>query len=223
MKQQISCPLFFLWIPLFFFIGQCILEVTLSHESMLVSTTENGAHELLQFLIITAAAFIPLIYFVSRKTNKDIIYKAWFALAFVCCVYVAGEEVSWGQHFFNWSTPENWEAVNDQQETNLHNTSSWLDQKPRIILMAGIIFGTLVLPLLIKKNILKLPEKLITLIPVKEFSFLAILILATHILEKVLDSADMNFFARFSEVQEIMLFYFVLLYLANLYHKLKLG
>ncbi len=37
-------------------------------------------------------------------------------------LYIAGEEMSWGQHFFHWNTPEYWAEVNRQQETNLHNT-----------------------------------------------------------------------------------------------------
>ena len=38
------------------------------------------------------------------------------------CLYIAGEEMSWGQHFFHWNTPEYWAELNRQEETNLHNT-----------------------------------------------------------------------------------------------------
>src|SRR3546814_4167282 len=54
---------------------------------------------------------------------------------------MAGEEASWGQHYAGWLTPDNWQALNDQGETNLHNTSSWLDQKPRTLLEIGVIVG----------------------------------------------------------------------------------
>jgi len=89
--------------------------------------------------------------------------------------------------------------------------------------MLGIVFGTLILPTLVSKNILKLPDILKTLIPEKSFSIIAFLIIGTHLLEKMLSFLDIDFFARYSEVQEIMLFYFVLLYLTNLYHKLSLN
>ncbi len=214
--------LFWLWIPLAFIIIQAILEVTLPRDIMSNSLSENGPHELLQFVIISMAMIVALYYFIARQTHKDILYKIWFGLAFICCAYVAGEEVSWGQHFFEWGTPEYWHQINDQQETNLHNTSSWLDQKPRLILMAGIVIGTLIIRPLVFKNIIKLPEKLKTLLPVKEFSFLAILIIGTHLLEKILEAFDIVFFVRYSEVQEIMLFYFVLIYLINLYRRLSL-
>ncbi len=221
MTQNYISKIFWLWLPLAFIIIQGILEITVPTNIMSASLSENGPHELLQFLKISLAAMVALYYFISRKTNKDILYKIWFGLAFVCCIYVAGEEVSWGQHFFNWDTPQGWNNINDQQETNLHNTSSWLDQKPRLILMFGIVIGTLIIRPLVLNNSIKLPEKLKILLPVKEFSFLAALIIGTHLLEKLLDILNIDFFVRYSEVQEIMLFYFVLIYLVNLYRKLK--
>lgn len=44
-----------------------------------------------------------------------------FALAGFAAFLIAGEELSWGQWIFHWSTPESIAAVNLQQETNLHN------------------------------------------------------------------------------------------------------
>jgi hypothetical protein len=73
---------------------------------------------------------------------------AWLVLAALCCLYVTGEETSWGQHLFGWSTPEEWAAVNDQNETNLHNTSAWFDQKPRLLLGIAIGVGGIGVPLL---------------------------------------------------------------------------
>ena len=40
-----------------------------------------------------------------------------FAVAVIgalSCLYIAGEEMSWGQHFFHWNTPEYWAMVNRQ-------------------------------------------------------------------------------------------------------------
>ena len=47
------------------------------------------------------------------------------------CLYIAGEEMSWGQHFFHWNTPEYWAEVNRQEETNLHNTYAIFEKWPR--------------------------------------------------------------------------------------------
>lgn len=72
----------------------------------------------------------------------------WLAIAVggltLMCFAIAGEEASWGQHLFGWSTPDGWAEVNDQQETNLHNIGTWADQKPRAIVELGVlVFGIL--------------------------------------------------------------------------------
>jgi hypothetical protein len=63
------------------------------------------------------------------------------------CLYIAGEEMSWGQHFFHWNTPEYWAMVNRQDETNLHNTYAIFEKTPRSILEAGIFIGGLLVPI----------------------------------------------------------------------------
>lgn len=69
---------------------------------------------------------------------------AWFALAGIGCLYFAVEELSWGQHLAGWDTP-GWLAVlNGQNETNLHNVSSWLNQKPRTLLELWVLASLLV-------------------------------------------------------------------------------
>jgi disulfide bond formation protein DsbB len=63
------------------------------------------------------------------------------------CLYIAGEEMSWGQHFFHWNTPEYWAEVNRQQETNLHNTYAIFEKTPRSILEISIAVGGLGVPI----------------------------------------------------------------------------
>jgi len=63
------------------------------------------------------------------------------------CLYIAGEEMSWGQHVFRWNTPEYWAMVNRQEETNLHNTHDIFEKTPRLILELGIFAGGLLVPL----------------------------------------------------------------------------
>ena len=70
----------------------------------------------------------------------------WLILAIVGSIYFCGEEASWGQHWLGWETPQAMSNLNDQDETNLHNTSSWLDQKPRLLLELGGLVGGLLYP-----------------------------------------------------------------------------
>ncbi len=74
-------------------------------------------------------------------------FTIWLALTTLGCLYFAGEELSWGQQLFRWETPEHFAELNDQNETNLHNMSSWFDQKPRLLLELWVLFGGVVLPL----------------------------------------------------------------------------
>lgn len=115
-----------------------------------------------------------------------------------------------------WPTPESWARINDQQETNLHNTSDWLDQKPRLLLLVSVIVGGLLIPFLQKVKPDLLPRRFEGLYPPGELSFIALLILVPHLLEKFLSMADIYIFTRFSEVEEVYIFYFVLLYLIAL-------
>ena len=66
---------------------------------------------------------------------------SWLVLIILGSAYFGGEEASWGQHWLGWETPEVLGQLNDQGETNLHNTSSWLDQKPRLLLELGVLVG----------------------------------------------------------------------------------
>jgi hypothetical protein len=68
-------------------------------------------------------------------------------IAALSCLYIAGEEMSWGQHFFHWNTPEYWAAVNRQNETNLHNTYLITEGLPRSILQTVVVIGGLGVPI----------------------------------------------------------------------------
>lgn len=217
MNKTVS-PIFWLWIPIVALGVQLILESTVDGNTLSLMHSENGPHETLQFILM-AAGFVFALYVLFSGRLKTPSLKIWFGLAALACLYVAGEEVSWGQHFLNWSTPEYWAQYNDQQETNLHNTSSWLDQKPRLILEIGIVFGALVYPFLKAKNWLNLPKDLDFLFPPKELSVIALIVIGTQIVEKFFEIFNIYVFARYSEVQEVYMFYFVLLYLIMLYQK----
>jgi len=73
--------------------------------------------------------------------------KWWLILISVGVFYLLTEETSWGQHYFGWEMHGFFEIFNDQGENNIHNSSSWFDQKPRAVLLFGMILGTIVHPL----------------------------------------------------------------------------
>jgi hypothetical protein len=73
--------------------------------------------------------------------------RAWLLLWLLAVLYFAGEEASWGQWYFGWETPAALAELNDQGEANLHNTSSWLDQKPRALVELFVLLAGVVAPL----------------------------------------------------------------------------
>ena len=72
----------------------------------------------------------------------------WLLGWILACTYFAGEEASWGQHYFRWLTPDALQGLNDQNETNLHNIGTWLDQKPRTLVELWVVFAGLLVPLI---------------------------------------------------------------------------
>jgi hypothetical protein len=71
----------------------------------------------------------------------------WVLACTLACLYFAGEEASWGQWYFRWDTPEFLARLNAQGETNLHNMSSWLNQKPRALVELFIVVVGVLVPL----------------------------------------------------------------------------
>jgi len=115
---------------------------------------ETGAVENITALLLAIAIVVVIHSLWQVLTKSSVAFKTltmvWLSIFGLGCVYFLGEEISWGQHLFGWATPESWMAVNDQGETNLHNTSAWLDQIPRTVLTVGIIVGGLCYPLVRK-------------------------------------------------------------------------
>ncbi len=183
---------------------------------------ERGILEFLHVIIPLASLALALRMLALPEVRRRWPLWLWLALAALGSLYVAGEEASWGQHYLQWSTPEPWQAINDQGETNLHNTSSWLDQKPRSFLELGVVVGGILIPLaalrwpgirrwraaIVLPPMICLPSALIA-----EFARMS---------ERALDAfADgVQLFHRASEVQELYFYLFILLYLIVLRRRL---
>lgn len=184
---------------------------------------EHGLLELGQLALVLAACLVALrtLFLPALRTRPPLI--AWVGLAALSTLYIAGEEASWGQHFFAWETPAFWSAMNDQGETNLHNISSWLDQKPRLLLEAGVILGGIVIPLaaLWRPRIRRLPGAVV--LPPLACLPAAALAEFARFSERILDPLGYQVypFHRPSEVQEFYFYLFILLYLITLYRRLS--
>lgn len=143
--------LFWFGLPLAIYLGHYLLRALLDpsvydawfeHES---GVTETATVVLLVLALIGG---IRVTIWAWRRGDRRL--TLFFALFCLGCVYFGGEEASWGQHWFGWATPSDWRMLNNQDETNLHNSNalagSLLDQLPRNLLAVAMLIGGAILP-----------------------------------------------------------------------------
>lgn len=207
-------------IPLLFYIAVTMPDFFMHW----MASEQTGLLEFINALFPLIVALIALRLLVYPFIWRDKLLRVWMILMVVGGIYLAGEEASWGQHYVGWTTPEFWTEVNDQQETNLHNTSSWLDQKPRLVLTVGMIVSTLIFPifLIFKPHM-----------PMRQFDFvypplalipLAVILFFTELykqLKRVLpDHWITNL--RPGELQEVYIVWFLLAYALILWRRARI-
>lgn len=117
----------------------------------LIAASERGylEHSTVTMLL-PAIAMAAWLAFRSRRFPRPLL-SAWAGILCIGAIYYAGEEASWGQHYFGWKTPEPWTEVNDQGETNIHNTHGVFDQTPRGALTLAALLAVL-LPLTMRRQ-----------------------------------------------------------------------
>ena len=184
---------------------------------------ERGALESLHVLIPLASMVLAGRMLFLAQVRRQPLLWAWLALAALGSLYIAGEEASWGQNYLGWGTPEGWQAINDQNETNLHNTSSWLDQKPRALLELGVILGGIVIPLAALRWPAIRRASLAIILPPFLCLPSAAIAEAVRMSERILNvfTPGTTLFDRASEVQEFYFYLFILLYLIVLRRRLR--
>lgn len=182
-----------------------------------------GFLEVLHFLE-PGAGFLIAVWLLCQPLVRE-----WTALhrllllAAIACVYIAGEEMSWGQHWFRWGTPEYWSEINRQDETNLHNTNYVFNQLPQLILEIGILAGGIVAPLLDRIFGIFRRGLLAVVLPPLELMPVALLAFATKGLS-TLQKSDVGtgLLTRPSETMELYYFMFILFYLVVLARRIIL-
>jgi hypothetical protein len=195
------------------FLTACVGAQLFMNEALLDGILdESGPVEILQTLIV-GTAFIAAAALIPRAVKtKNRFLLAWTILAAIGTFYITGEEISWGQHIFEWKTPGQWMQVNDHYETNLHNTSSWFDQKPRTLLEAGMLIGAIVLPEMEKRKPLRIVDKYKILLPPTYLAMTAIVLWIFKLMKDVSGWFNVGGVVRISEMNEVCIYYFILLY-----------
>ena len=214
-----------LWFPIVVAIFPFVLRIIDPATDSFVFG-ERGIIENLTALLLVIGIVIGFRIQMSKVPLPFPALRVWIALLMLGCFYFAGEELSWGQHLIGWETPAGWKDVNDQGETNLHNTSALLDQFPRTMLTIAAIVGGILVPLffIVRE---KSPDKesffywlwpTYVNIPA---CFLAIAVSLHEKSYKLFDSQVPDLLdIRAGELKECLLAMFLLLYIASFYRRL---
>lgn len=198
---------------------------------------ENGIIEMLQNIILFVTLFILIKIYWKNKIKSKLI-KIFLIIKIIGITYIFFEEISWGQHFIGFKTPEfllNKEVFfyNKQGEFNLHNTSNLFNELPRSLILIWCALSILILRFFnLSKNI----DLRIIVEPNKNLVVLSYLILIVSIPDFIVNKLDLidnsklfiynngvfekydlfqlflsviTFnFLRFSELQELLFFYY---------------
>jgi heme/copper-type cytochrome/quinol oxidase subunit 3 len=194
-----------------------VVSGLLGKEAYKWFTGEDRFAENLQ-VVLWVTSFILTVFVAKMKFQQG--DKVMAGLYVVLCVglfFIIGEEVSWGQRIFGWSTPESMKVINKQDETNIHNihgvgtTFKWLH------LLVGAYGTFLPLILMRSKKLARFRDELSMLVPHYTLIPFFAIPFVWRFYRNVFEAPKDYYFAisEFSEVVEVVLafgFLFFLLY-----------
>ena len=200
---------------------------------------ESGLIENLQVIILFITLIqLSFLYFRTKKTFD--LFKYFIVINIIGITYIFLEEISWGQHFFNYNSPTillNKESFlyNKQGEFNIHNISNLFNEIPRTLILIWCCFS---IPILRFINYSKYYDLNLIIEPNKNLINLSYLILLISLPDLIINKLDLidnsklfifnenqfvkydayqlilsilTFnFIRFSELQELLIFYYFL-------------
>lgn len=208
-----------LWIPVLFLIG----AIVAGYRRVPYFMSEYGVVENLTALFLVVAIIQLLryawVYFRSIPSFDKLI----LVTLVLGSTYFAGEEMSWGQHWLGFETPEHYEGLNYQGEMNFHNLDNrflkmMFDRLPRAIITLGILLTGIILPF--RRSLL--PQRLQTYIPGKELivvSLLAVFITAPNKVVRWATSGQSGFDA--GEMKEFYIALFIMMFSLHFHQSLR--
>ncbi len=111
----------FVALPIAIMAAYALARWLLPGDAQAFLSDENGIVELGTAAGFAAGSFVALSLWRRSRGRVPAAYRAIYLLVAATGGLVACEELSWGQHLFNWSTPQWFARNNDHGETNLHN------------------------------------------------------------------------------------------------------
>ena len=116
-----------------------LLALPMTRNAAIWALEENRPIELLSFFFAIAGGIQGLILVWQLKkhneSNITLCFYLVFALGFL---FLAAEEVAWGQWFIGFETPSTIRDINTQSELTLHNLEIWNDHLEIFPLVFGV-------------------------------------------------------------------------------------
>lgn len=117
--------------PVLFWLMSILVAATWPRLYLAVER-EDGLLENLQALLLLGCVLIAAAAAWWLLRGRMILWSAIYALGAIAFLWMLGEEVSWGQRIFGWSTPA-WMEENLQGESNLHNLPGVMSGMNRVL------------------------------------------------------------------------------------------
>jgi hypothetical protein len=172
-----------------------------------------GVLEFTQFIVMEAAFILAVRLLFHPFVRQRPFVLTITIIAALSSLYIAGEEMSWGQHFFHWNTPEYWAKINVDDETNLHKAYDIFDKVPRVTLELGVLIGGLLLPTAAYFRPELRASRFALFLPAAALVPIALLALCFKLLDEARARELLVAYERPSESTELYLFFFILAYL----------
>lgn len=188
---------------------------------------EKGIIENVTVIFLLIAIITCVMFLFTKERIRFSSFTVWMVIFLLGAIYYAGEEISWGQHYFGWGTPEQWTEFNDQQETNLHNTAAIFDQIPRTLLSLAALIGGVLIPIYrkLKNHILSKESFFDWLLPTYVCLPAALLSLLVSWHEKIYEALDVAIPVvldiRAGETKECLLALFMMMYVLSVWYRNK--
>ena len=132
-----------------------VTGLILSPEQLPAFHAETGPVETVTAVVMlaTAGAAALLALKLRRNAAAPRRWQVWYLLIAAGALFVFMEEISYGQHWFGWTSPAYFQEHNKQRELNLHNLyGDALSSSMRKAVNVGLPLGVLVLPLVFMRR-----------------------------------------------------------------------
>jgi hypothetical protein len=185
--------------------------------------TELGLIESLTAIFAFLAIVTGCLLWTKRSSFPTTKYNTYIILLILGSIYAFGEEISWGQHYLEWITPEWLANINVQKETNLHNIHDLFGALPKMFVEWSIYICGIFVTLKLRKNNTvydRQKDWKYWILPSFIIFPSAVLALIFRLTDRIETWNRLDFKSSPGETHECLLIFIILIYMLSLYKRL---